>query len=190
MTDLRFTSSAGWPTFLLRRLARPYLKGATMSDEKYIMRRHKFRGLTKVEKKWVYGSLIQSSDFTRTFIGYALCASDGVVYINYDEVLPASVGEFTGKRTREFPEGQEVCEGDYIYFSISKTQHFRGIVVWSDTRCGWSVEIAWEKADVLGQVSSGYEFEWTNGNRRLATLDTDCFDIKVITPRRSSFTEK
>jgi len=81
---------------------------------------------------------------------------------------------------RKDKNGKDIYEGDNIYFSISQTQHFRGTVVWSDERCGWAVEIAWEKADPLNGINTGYEFSWSKENRRKATFDSDCFDLKVI----------
>jgi hypothetical protein len=55
------------------------------------MREHKYRGLTK-EGKEVKGSLIQSKDCQKAYIGYAEYSNDGVSVIYYEEVLPESVG--------------------------------------------------------------------------------------------------
>lgn len=87
------------------------------------MREIKFRGIRKDNGERVYGSLIQY-----TFLGEHICSIiDNMfdrepetfvsVTIRMRPVIPETVGQFTGlkdkKRTKEFPEGQEIYgEGD------------------------------------------------------------------------------
>ena len=63
-------------------------------------------------------------------------------YTDY-EVDPATVGQSTGrkdkKRTKEFPEGQKIYEGDIVAWWYSRTKKicFTDIVVWSNEKAGW-----------------------------------------------------
>ena len=75
------------------------------------MRDYKFRGMTK-EGKWVYGYYVVE--------GYKKPKPHFIVEPGgqWHIVLPETVGQFTGlhddKRTKEYPEGQEIYEGDII----------------------------------------------------------------------------
>lgn len=91
------------------------------------MRENKFRGKAKYNGNnvfagdWVYGYYVKSGinyhggekhyiAIEGTIMDYA-----GLTFI---EVDPETVGQFIGlkdfKRTKEYPEGQEIYEGDYI----------------------------------------------------------------------------
>ena len=77
------------------------------------MREHKYRGLTKKEG-WVYGDLVHKNRIKYPIIHFYDCNGFECCY----EVDPKTVGEYTGlhdsKRTEEYPEGQEIYEGDIV----------------------------------------------------------------------------
>lgn len=75
------------------------------------MRQHKFRGKRVDTGEWVYGCYLKKWTGTK----YKHYIHDGL--LEY-EVDPETVGEFTGlydcKRTEQYPEGQEIYEGDIV----------------------------------------------------------------------------
>jgi uncharacterized phage protein (TIGR01671 family) len=113
------------------------------------MREYKFKGKRIDNGEWVYGYysvVIEHGDNggvehlyreTATALHY-ISNEEGISHI----VIPETVGEITGlrdcKRTAEYPEGQEVYEGDIIRFTVfdyngSDTQH-TGVIKWSGAR--------------------------------------------------------
>jgi len=79
------------------------------------MREIKFRGKRVDNGEWVYGSLIGSDVIVGDIIEFT------EEYFNCEywwRVKPETVGQYTGlkdsKRTEEYPEGQEIYEGDII----------------------------------------------------------------------------
>ena len=78
------------------------------------MRENKFRAKT-LSGEWVYGYYFEGF----TGISYILVLHDHILGVTeFYEVDPATVGQYTGlkdsKRTEEYPEGQEIYEGDII----------------------------------------------------------------------------
>jgi hypothetical protein len=100
------------------------------------MRIIKFRGLRVDGKGWVYGHYYD--DEIQSFIIYE---------INTYEVIPESVGQFTGKLTINH---MEIYEGDLIApcnGGIPKQ------VVWDEIFCGWYFEIEpFSKLKVLDKI--------------------------------------
>ena len=97
------------------------------------MREHKYRGLTFNGKR-VYGSLLETEDRSRAYIGYVELIEDGDMEdIHYDEVIPKTVGQYIGqrdsKRTQEYPEGQEIWEGDILGGTNADNEAIRPFVV-------------------------------------------------------------
>ena len=87
------------------------------------MREIKFRGKRVDNGEWVYGDIIHSA--WKTFIKDCndkytnpRRLAENTADFRCIEVAPSTVGQYTGlkdsKRTEEYPEGQEIYEGDII----------------------------------------------------------------------------
>ncbi len=73
------------------------------------MREIKFRGKRIDNGEWVFGDLLNCEDGSKKIVN-----SD-----DFYEVIPETVGQYTGlhdsKRTKEYPEGQDIYEGDIVH---------------------------------------------------------------------------
>ena len=92
------------------------------------MREIKFRGKRKDNGEWAYGGLLAFENMSLIVSGSVLISHDSTKPYSYlasdfwDEVIPETVpetvGQYTGlkdcKRTEEYPEGQEIYEGDIV----------------------------------------------------------------------------
>lgn len=78
------------------------------------MREYKFRGRA-ITGIWVYGGIAVKQH--GTFIN-----NEDMPYDDCCRVIPETVGQYTSlkdcKRTEQYPEGQEIFEGDIIEWSI------------------------------------------------------------------------
>ena len=119
----------------------------------------KDRGLTK-EGKWVYGDLLHIAK--RTFITQSPPEAKCILDFTYAEVIPETVGQSTGlkdkKRTEEYPEGQEISEGDIVARDPDK---MRGVVVWKDNRQAFIFDLQnghfvftsmWSSIEIIGNI--------------------------------------
>lgn len=99
------------------------------------MREHKFRGKRVDNDEWEYGSLITVGEkqFITNDCEFDIAlSSDFAPYC--EEVIPETVGEFTGlydcKRTEQYPEGQEIYEGDIVkncgYDELCIVEYYQG----------------------------------------------------------------
>lgn len=102
----------------------------------------KFRGWSKYGKEWLYGYYL-SEEKKYSYIIPSARTEFVREFSNY-EIVPESLGMFTGKRdckrTKEFPEGQEIYGavgekgGDIC---ICNPNVGRTLVDWKDDEGGW-----------------------------------------------------
>lgn len=124
------------------------------------MRPIKFRGKRKDNGEWVYGDLIQTSKHKdghiHTWIKPINVLGLGAIYTPasaFFEVIPETVGQFTGRKDKD---GTEIYEDDRLEYK-SRTHHAIGVViyhfigfdiVWEDER----ISGGWNKYKVVGTI--------------------------------------
>ncbi|MCP1306423.1 YopX family protein [Paenibacillus tyrfis] len=120
------------------------------------MREYKFRGRRIDTGEWVYGDLWQYQGNT-----WIVSVIDGEAQ-RYP-VDPKTVGQYTGlqdsKRTEEYPNGQEIYEGDIGYSLIGRYSEpkkpFLSVV--KCDKCFWDF---WEvESDILHEIWPSDQFE-------------------------------
>ena len=113
------------------------------------MQEIKFRGMRPNSKKWITGGYVQKGIF-------AYILGNGHFEIECStEVLPGTVGQYTGlkdsKRTKEYPEGQEIYEGDKIIATFYNEIYPREYIVsWHDNMASFILAM---------KPNSGYPFD-------------------------------
>lgn len=103
----------------------------------------KFRGKRKDNGEWVYGYYVQRSHKDCCVYHYIYTGAyfedehqEGTDLEIY-EVLPESVGMFTGKHDED---SKEVCEGDRVEWSWSKTHiNLEGVIEWDNKNLRWII---------------------------------------------------
>ena len=130
-----------------------------------------FRGKRKDNGEWVKDSLILSEDGNRAFIGHIRFLEDGMPVASYQEVIPETVGQYTGlkdrKRTPEYPEGQEIYEGDIVKLDTPEADVFKTrnrAIIFNPTFAQFCVDpctsIAhWPSVEVIGTLHENPELQ-------------------------------
>ena len=105
----------------------------------------KYRGQRKDNGERVYGGIytLEDSVFIVTCYGDRHYIKDSSYYCSFNgyEVLPETVGEFTGEhdkeRSRFFPHGKEIWEGDKVKASIYQGEDPQILPVYYDKGAFW-----------------------------------------------------
>lgn len=103
------------------------------------MREILFRGKRIDNGEWVEGDLLTHESYAKNEV----CIRDYLQQVQC-EVIPETVGQFTGlrdcKRTKEYPEGQMIFEGDIVhavyksgYTGIPNKDFGIGVIKYSET---------------------------------------------------------
>jgi len=89
----------------------------------------KYRGMCKDNGKWVKGYYIKDGKCHYIYPRIRKCSFLG----NFIAVIPETVGQSTGlkdcKRTEEYPEGQEIYEGDIITLNYGIPPKYDTLVI-------------------------------------------------------------
>ena len=147
----------------------------TLRTGREIMIEMKFRGKRIDDGEWVYGSYIyvrhernRESHFVQEIDATWISKpeySRGWSHNKY-EVRPESIGQFTGrkdkKRTKEYPEGQEIYKGDTLknpndprgnkLFDVAWSEMFHGWIGNSQTECLQMKPCVFDECEVVGNI--------------------------------------
>lgn len=128
-------------------------------------RKHKFRGKRIDNGEWIYGYYFKDKEgnslikvIAKSFTN-SECNEEVVLELDY-EVIPETVGEYTGlkdnKRTKEFPNGQEIYENDIVQVTYAKNETIRiGKVIYGEL-----AKYQLKGKNIHCQFSHIYNFDW------------------------------
>ena len=116
-----------------------------------------YRGKKRYSKGWAYGTPLKLSWNGMAFMAIVTDArksTDGFV-LDYDEVLPETVGMDTGRRTKQ---GKAIFADDIILLKQGDGKPLTYVVEWSDMTSSWICKSREHKSFVteLGEL---FDFE-------------------------------
>lgn len=123
-----------------------------------MQREIKYRGQRIDTKEWVYGYYVSDAigkNLIITYFSYYItaCTDCGMPSIDYFEVIPESVGEYTGLRDKN---GKEIYEEDIVTEGV-----FNYIIKWLDFGF-WKVQVG--EKDIYRTMLYGIENYTKVGN--------------------------
>jgi hypothetical protein len=127
------------------------------------MREHKFRAWDKENKHMIQDSPISMSTIVRDRVRKAIDQNGNPIGAQY--VIMQWTGLRDCKRTEEYPEGQEIYEGDYLSVINPMGEADNPCIVeWDNQGCCYSYEPqsgfdGYDISSIGWAMSEGFEFE-------------------------------